>query len=122
MDKAKAIFSIVIGVGLIGIWSMLLATGQAAELNTKPIDMTFHLINECFLALVLIVGGIGLLNQKPWSYKVFMLAMGLLLYSALTANGYYTQLGNAAMTIMFSIITLLAVFFTAHSIFSKKKI
>lgn len=102
MKKISAIFSIVIGFSMIGMWGMLYFTNQIAELSTAPIEISFHLINEFVTAVFLLVGGFALLMRKIWARKIYFISAGMLFYSLFTANGYYAQKGDLPMTIMFS--------------------
>ena len=118
LNKMRPVYSIFVGISMIGLWGMLFITGQIEELTTKPIDISFHLINELTTAIALIVGGYGLLRNRSWAMKIYFLSMGMLFYSLLTANGYYTQKGGLPMTIMFSILTVITVALTIGSILS----
>jgi hypothetical protein len=121
LKKVSSIFSIIVGISIIGMWGMFYFSGQIVELSTKPIDITFHLINEFTTAILLLLGGYGLLRNRNWAARVHFLSMGMLLYSLLTANGYFTQKGVIPMTILFSILTIITVVLVISSILSKDK-
>ncbi len=57
----SSIFAIVIGLGMIGQWTMSFISKQIPELETEPIRIWFHIIGELITALALIVSGISLL-------------------------------------------------------------
>ncbi len=108
MRKASGIFTILVGVSMVGMWGMLYCTGQIVELATKPVEISFHLVSELATAVLLIVGGYALLTGKAWAGRLWFLSMGMLLYSPLNANGYCTQMGAVPMTIMFSALTVMS--------------
>ncbi len=116
LNKIRSVYSVFVGFSIIGLWGLLFLTGQIEELNNKPIDISFHLVNEFTTAITLIIGGYGLLKNKSWASKIYYLSMGMLFYSLLTANGYYTQKGGLPMTIMFSVLTVITVAFIIVSI------
>ncbi len=111
IKKISAITSIVIGVGIAGIWVMLLAGGNVPELRTEPIRIAVHLFSEYLTAAFLLAGGIGTLLGRGWARRVFPVSMGMLIYSVLTGFGYFTQLGQYALTAMFALFFALAVLF-----------
>ncbi len=99
---------------------MLYFSGQVIELSNEPIDILFHIANEFITAVFLIVGGCGLLRKKVWQEKYTFISMGMLFYSLLAANGYYTQKGILPMTIMFSTFTIVTITLTISSFLSKE--
>jgi hypothetical protein len=116
LRKTAAIYSIIVGLGMIGVWLMLLITGQdpqlAEELRTIPFAISMGIASDIITALALLIAGYALLTGRRWAAKMFLLAIGLLLYSVINAAGLYGQRGDAAFTIMFTIIFILAVIFT----------
>ncbi len=120
MKKISAFYSVFVGACMIGLWVMLYLSGQIIELSTRPIDITFHLVDEFTTSLLLIIGGFGLLKNKYWATKLHMFSMGMLLYSLLGANGYYSQDGGLQMTIMFSVLTVITIILTLYSFFSNR--
>jgi len=91
-----AIFSIVVGAGMVGQWTVSYISKQIPELKTEPIRIGFHIAAEMATAVLLIVGGIGLLVQSKWSVDIFLLSMGMLFYTAIVSPGYFAQKGQWA--------------------------
>lgn len=118
LKKIAPVYTIVIGVMMIGMWVVLLATGQVAEVKTEPIYLIYHLTAEFLTGISLIIGGVALLKGKEWGRKIYYLSMGLLLYAILNAGGFYAQIGDVAMIIMFSMLLITAMIIL---IFSNKK-
>jgi hypothetical protein len=104
-----AIFSLVVGVGMIAQWAMSYFSKQIPELKTEPIRIGFHLAGEMVTALGLIISGIALLSGAGWAIPCFLVAVGMLLYTAIVSPGYFAQQGQWGWLGMFSAIIVLAV-------------
>jgi hypothetical protein len=104
--KFAAIFSIIVGVGMIGQWMMSYFSKQIVELKTEPIRILFHIVAEMVTALCLIIGGIGLLLNLTWGIPVFLVGMGMLFYTSIVSPGYFAQKGNWIWLGMFIVIII----------------
>jgi len=104
-----AVFSIVIGVGMIGQWSASFATKQIPELNTEPFRIWFHIAGEMVTACMLIASGIGLLAAAAWAPTVFYISSGLLFYTVIVSPGYFAQKGNWIWVFAFGVILTLGI-------------
>ena len=107
--KFAAIYSIVIGTGMIAQWSMSLISKQIPELITEPIRIWFHIAAELITAIILIISGVGLLSSGAWSRTLNLIAMGMLFYTCIVSPGYFAQQGNWIWLGMFSVIILLGI-------------
>lgn len=103
-----SVFAIVIGVLMIGQWSFFYLSHQIPELETEPYRILFHLAGEFATAVALIVGGVALLASWKWSLWFYMLAMGMLLYTAIVSPGYFAQKGRWPLVGMFAVLFILA--------------
>jgi len=101
------IFAIVVGVGMIGQWSVSYASKQIPEFKTEPIRIWFHIAAEMITAVMLIVSGVGQFFQMGWSRGLFLIAAGMLFYTAVVSPGYFAQRGQWAWLGMFSAIIVL---------------
>ena len=117
-----AVFAIFIGLCLLGIWVMFLFTGQVPDWNTRPVETSLHLTAEILTAFTLIAAGASLLTQQFWAKEVYLVAMGMLLYSVIHAAGTFAQRGQISYAGMFAIFAVLAVTFTILIIFDSAKI
>jgi hypothetical protein len=120
LRKTASIFAIITGLGIIGVWTMLLMTGNDPqlqnELETIPASITMAIISDMLTGAALLAGGIGLLVSREWSVKVFLLSMGFLFYSVINAAGFYGQRGDIVFVIMFTVIFVMAVVFTVMAV------
>lgn len=112
MKKAAGFYSILLGISIIGLWVMLLTTGNVPELRTEPINIYFHLTSEFLMAVLLLISGIGILKKLTWGNPMFILSNGLVIYSVINSAGYFGNSDEWAMVIMFMIILVLSIIFT----------
>ena len=101
-------FGIVVGIGMMSMWTFFLMTGQVPELKTEPFRIAFHLAAEFITAIGLFAAGIAILKDLRKSSTFFLAAGGMLLYSLIVSPGYYAQLGDWEFVIMFGILFILA--------------
>ena len=106
--KAVAIYSSVVGFFMLIFWSALLLTDQVPP-EQIPRAISFHLAGEILTALLLIFSGAGLWLEKHWARILSPFALGMLLYTVIVSPGYYAQLGNLPMVIMFTILIALTI-------------
>jgi hypothetical protein len=104
-----AIFALVVGLGMIGQWTMSFITKQIPELKSEPTRIGFHLVGEMLTALVLILSGIGLLAGWSWAPVLYLVASGMLIYTAIVSPGYFAQQGKWIWVGIFAILILLNV-------------
>jgi hypothetical protein len=95
---------IIIGIGIIGLWTMLLLTDQVPELETEPWSIAFHIVIETTMALCAIWTGVAMIKTYTYWRYLTLFTNGLLVYSVVNSSGYYGDLGQFPMMIMFAII------------------
>ncbi|MFX1320545.1 MAG: hypothetical protein ACFFAQ_02765 [Promethearchaeota archaeon] len=105
----SGIYAIIIGIGIIGLWTMLLLTKQVPELNTEPVSIAFHITAEIIMGILSLLSGILLLIDLSWAPYFFILAMGLVIYAVINSAGYYGQKKQWTFVIMFGIILVASV-------------
>ncbi len=108
--RFSAWYGIVVGVLMFAQWAFFLLAGQVPELETEPYRIAFHLIAEAVTAVLLILGGVGLLREATWGRDVSLFAHGLLVYTVIVSPGYFAQLGEWPLVAMFAVLLVLAVF------------
>lgn len=104
-----AVFAIIVGLGMIGQWTASFIGQQIPELKTEPVRIRFHLAAEMITALCLIVAGIGLFIKLAWSIPLYLIASGMLFYTAIVSPGYFAQQGKWGWLLMFGIILVLGI-------------
>ena len=90
----SAVFGIIVGIGMIGMWSFLLLSKQVPELETEPLRIRFHITAEFITAIALVVGGVVLLTGQNWSWWMYLVAIGMLTYTVIVSPGYYAEKGE----------------------------
>lgn len=104
----SSLFAIIVGIGMIGMWSVAYFGNQIPELETEPLRIKFHLAAEFATALVLLSAGIGLLTGQAWAFETYLVSMGMLLYTVIVSPGYFAQKGQWAYVVMFAVLLVLA--------------
>lgn len=116
LRKVKAIYSIFVGISIMSLWTMLFITGQIPELETELFSISLHIFSELLLAITLVVSGVELLRKSKRAEKIFLVGMGLLLYSVINAAGYYGESGNWAIVGMFAVLSCVALILVISSL------
>lgn len=111
MKKLAAIFSIFVGISMIGMWLMFLVTDSIPELNTIPKEVITHIIIENITALLLIGSGISLLRQSKWASNLYLFSSGMLCYTLVNSAGYYIQLEEYIFIMIFGTFLILQLMF-----------
>ena len=106
--KLIGAYFIVVGLGMIALWSMLLLTHQAPEIVTAPWSIAMHLATEFLTGAMLVVSGVGLLARWRLARTFALIAGGMLIYTVIQSPGYYLNLGQAPMVAMFGVTGTLA--------------
>ncbi len=121
MKKMSAFYSILMGICMIGMWIMFYTSDSIPEIQTKPIELGMHILAEIITAVVLIIGGFSVLMNKRWGNQIYLLSMGMLLYTLIMSPGYFLQQGDIGFAIMFAVFILLAIMFTILHLTKKEK-
>lgn len=103
---------------MLGQWGFFLVAGLVPELQTAPIEISFHLVAEFITALGLCISGVAILQRKPWATHLYLLCAGMLVYTLLNSPGYFAQRGEWPLVVMFGALLALT-FFTLY-IFLKR--
>ena len=103
-----AMFAVAVGLLMIGQWTFFLVTKQVPELKTEPARILLHIAGEFATAIALIIGGAGLLANTNWGTPVYLIAMGMLLYTLIVSPGYYVQKRVWPLVGMFAVVMVLA--------------
>ena len=110
-----SIFAIVIGVAMIIQWLINIIGNRIPRLEDDPVsgrglyDMIFHWTAEFITAFALIAAGIGLILESTWGVTVYLIAMGMLMYTAINSPGFFAQQRKWPMVFMFGVILIMAV-------------
>jgi hypothetical protein len=77
-------------------------------LQNEPLRIALHLAAEFVTALGLVAGGVALLRHVTWARTLYLVALGMLLYSVIASPGYFAQQGEWALVAMFALLLALA--------------
>ena len=104
------VFAIVVGVSMIGQWTVSISKGRVAGpeagavVGRGTVEMAFHWSAEFVTAIALLVGGAGVMARWNWAVNLYLLALGMLLYTAVNSAGYFAQKREWPMVGMFAVI------------------
>jgi hypothetical protein len=119
--KIASLYSIVIGIAIICMWSVFLFANQVPELKTAPLKINYHLLAEFLTAILLLIGGYGLLTKQVWGFHLYLISMGMLLYTVIVSAGYYANLGDISMIGMFTLFQILTLAFIVLTFYKHRK-
>lgn len=118
--KIAAIYSLIIGISIVGMWSFFLVSNQVPELDSGSSEIILHLFAEFVTATLLIASGLSLLKKTSFAFHLFLVSLGMLLYTVIVSAGYYVDLGDLAMVAMFCVFQILTIGFILLSLFRSK--
>jgi hypothetical protein len=102
-----AVFALIVGLSMIGQWAASYFAGQIPELVDEPIRIGFHIAAEMVTAVALLSAGVGLLLQQAWANPLYLIAVGMLFYTAIVSPGYFAQKGQWVWLIIFAVLIIL---------------
>lgn len=117
--KVASGYSIFIGISMVGMWILFYTSGNIPELDTEPIRISMHIIAEILTAVMLIIGGLGVLYNKKWGKDIYLISIGMLIYTLIQSPGYFIETGDYGFVIMFAVMLVLAIVFTLKLLFPK---
>ena len=112
----SGIYSLIIGIGIIGLWTMLILTKQVPERKTEPIAIGFHIVVENIMGILALVSGIILLLDLAFGSLLFILSSGLVIYAVINSAGYYGQRNQWPFVGMFGAILIISTILTILNI------
>jgi len=104
MKRAAAIFSISMGVMIIGTWAFLFLLDQYPQARTLPLETGYLLVAEALTAGALIAAGYGILSNRPWAMSLILIALGELIYNTVRFAGELGQAGSLAGLAFFTAV------------------
>ena len=121
LRNIASLYSIIIGTAMICMWIAFLFTNQVPEINTAPLKIRYHLLAEFLTALLLLIGGFSLYTKKSWGFHLYLISMGMLLYTVIVSAGYYADLGEIVMVGMFMFFQVMTILFIGIALFRFKE-
>ena len=112
LERIAATYSILAGIALIAYWAMLYKKKELEEITMEPTRAAIHVGSDLLTSALLIIGGIAVLANQPWSFAVYFLSMGFLIYSLLNFVGFYAQQKDWPLLAFFVLLALVASVFT----------
>lgn len=117
--RVSAIFTILVGLLMMGMWGTLISTGQVPYLDTPQMEIKLHILTEMLTALALVLGGVSVLRDWKRLTKLHYISQGMLIYAIINSSGYYIDRGETAMAGMFVVLlvgTLASLYFFSNEV------
>ena len=108
LSVVSGIYSLIIGIGIIGLWLMLILTKQVPEIKTEPIAIGFHIIIENIMGILSLISGVILFIDLACGSLLFILSSGLVIYAVINSAGYYGQKKQWPFVSMFGVILIIS--------------
>jgi hypothetical protein len=114
MNRARplAIYALIIGIIMLFLWSFFLISGLIPESNSRPTEITLHLVVEYCTAIMLIISGIRVLFTKGQGEGMLLLSIGMLFYTLLNSSGYYAEKASSVFIALFVLMLVVAIYLT----------
>lgn len=109
-----AILEIVSGLGVVGLWTLLLLIHQVPEIRAGDRAIWFHVFAEYLLGGLLVTAGLLLLLQGAATSTRVLAAAGGMVYSTINSPGYYARQGKWGAVAAFAAPTLIGVIAVVH--------
>ncbi len=106
---ATAVFSILMGLALMGTWGVMFALGQVPELATTPWETSLLLVAEFLTGLSLVASGIGILTRQRWSATLGLASLGMLTYCTINFSGILAQQNNVPAALFMAAVAVISI-------------
>ena len=99
-------FGLIIGMTMIIWWILAISTQSISEFEDEPFGISMHIMAEFATALILILGSILLIRNKPVAIGIIRISLGMLFYTSLASSGYFMDRNEVIPVILFSMILI----------------
>ncbi len=121
MKKGAAVFSILMGVTMLGTWSFLFLSNRYPQARTVPVESGYLLAAEFLTASALVAGGYGVLTNRKWAMPLLFVGLGELIYCTIRYAGELGQGGSAAGLAFFTSVGACGIFFAVDLVISASR-
>lgn len=113
--RGAATFAIVTGIVILAVWVYLFATGGVPELQVEPVATWVRIGTEVVTAILLLAAGWGVLTHQAWGRRLYLIAIGALLFAVVHEMATYGQRGQTGMVLLFFALAVVSVFFAIRA-------
>jgi uncharacterized membrane protein YiaA len=107
METVLAVYAIVVGLLVAGLWMSSLVRGAVPELVTEPRAIRFHLGAEALMSVALVAGGVFTLTEAAIGHPLLAVACGMALYSIIASSSYFAERREMAPVVLFGLLFVL---------------
>ena len=104
--RGSAVFTILVGLLMMGMWGMLVFTNQVPYLDTPEMEIKLHILTEMLTAVLLVLGGVSVLRGWENLTNLHYVSQGMLIYAVINSSGYYIDMGEPMMVVMFGVLLI----------------
>ncbi len=121
MKKGAALFSILMGLMMLGTWSFLFLSNQYPQARTFPLETGYLLTAEILTSTTLITAGYAVLSDRKWAMPLLLVALGELIYCTIRFAGELGQGGSAAGLAFFTSVAAFGILFAVYLVISTSR-
>ncbi len=121
MRKGAAIFSILMGLMMLGTWSYLILSNNYPAAATSPLETAYLLVAEFLTAAALIAAGYGFLTERRWGLPLILVALGELVYCTVRFAGELGQGGSVPGLAFFTAVASFGILFAGYLVVSTSR-
>lgn len=103
-ERLAAAYAIVVGAAMVGLWVELVWSGGLARLGAGGPELALHLAAEAATVLALVATGVAILTDRRWGLRLLPVALGMLLYAAVDAGGFYAPLVDGPLAVLLALV------------------
>jgi hypothetical protein len=118
MKKIVAIFSILMGLMMLGTWLFLFLFSGYPAARTLPIETGYLLVAEFLTSAALILAGYGILSSRKWALHLILIALGELTYCTIRFAGELGQAGSLPGLVFFTTVAAFGIIFAVYLVIS----
>ncbi len=118
MKKGAAIFSVLMGLMMLGTWTFLFLSDQYPQARTFPLETGYLLVAEFLTSAALIASGYGILTDRKWAMPLILVGLGELIYCTIRFAGELGQGGSVAGLTFFTLVGAFGILFAVYLVIS----
>lgn len=121
MTLTLGILLAVVGLGMLGFWTMHIVKGGLPQ-GIRTLEnggfICFHIFTELSTGVLCITGGLGLASGAGWGRVLSLFAAGMLAYASVNSLAWSEVRTKPAFAVMFVVPAMIAVTSGLYLIFS----
>ncbi len=121
MKRVAAVFTILMGLMMLGSWSYLFLSNNYPAASTYPLETGYLLVAEFLTSAALIAAGYGMLTNRRWGFPLILVALGEMVYCTIRFAGELGQGGSTPGLAFFTTVSAFGIFFAVYLVISASR-